>query len=65
MFLDLTMEKELTKDNGLKLLLKKHRKIFRIPENLDYYSEKDYQVAERKFLKYALVQGNPDFNVLD
>lgn len=57
MFLDLTMEKKLTKDDGLKLLLKKYRKIFRIPENLDYYSEKDYQMAERKFLKYALVQG--------
>lgn len=59
MFLDLTMEKELTKDDGLKLLLRKYRKIFRISENLDYYSEKDYQTAERKFLKYALVQGKP------
>lgn len=59
MFLDLTMEKELTKDDGLKLLLRKYRKIFRISENLDYYSEKDYQAAERKFLKYALVQGKP------
>lgn len=51
--------KKLTKDDGLKLLLKKYRKIFRIPENLDYYSEKNYQRAERKFLKYALVQGKP------
>jgi hypothetical protein len=59
MFLDLTMEKKLTKNDGLKLLLKKYRKIFRIPENLDYYSEKDYQGAERKFLKYALLQGKP------
>lgn len=49
------MEKEFTKNAGLKLLLKKYKKIFRIPENLNYYSEKDYQEAERMFLKYALV----------
>ena len=48
------MGKDLTKNAGFKLLLKKYRKVFRIPENLNYYSEKDYQEAERKFLKYAL-----------
>jgi hypothetical protein len=33
------------------------KELFRIPENLNYYSEDDYQVAERKFLKFTLLQG--------
>jgi len=40
---------------GIQLLLKKYRKIFRIPENIDFYSEEDYKLAEKKFLKYALL----------
>ncbi|MBU0986043.1 MAG: hypothetical protein KKH68_02225 [Proteobacteria bacterium] len=49
-----------TKGNvGIRLLLNKYRRKFRIPENLNYYSESDYQIAERKFLKYALAAGNP------
>ena len=41
-------------DSGIKLLLQKYRNIFQIPENLDHYSDEDYKIAERKFLKYAL-----------
>ncbi len=52
------MEKDYTKNAGLKLILKKYKKAFRIPENLNFYSEKDYREAERKFLKYALVRDN-------
>ena len=33
-----------------------YKNIFRIPENLNHYSEKDYRAAERKFLKQALEQ---------
>jgi hypothetical protein len=40
---------------GIQMLLEKYRKLFRIPENLNYYSEKDFQVAEKKFLKFALL----------
>jgi len=43
-------------DSGIKLLLQKYRNIFQISENLDHYSEADYKIAERKFLKYALGQ---------
>ncbi|MEE9450170.1 MAG: hypothetical protein V3V72_08975 [Ignavibacteriaceae bacterium] len=50
------MEKEYTKNAGLKLILKNNKKAFRIPENLNFYSEKDFREAERKFLKYALVR---------
>jgi len=39
---------------GIELLLRKYRKMFRIPENLDFYSEEDFKQAEKKFIKYAL-----------
>lgn len=51
------MQKEFTKNSGLKMLLKKYKKLFRIPENLYYYSEEDYQLAEKKFIKFALIEG--------
>ncbi len=52
-----TMKKEFKKNAGIKLMLKKYKKVFRVPENLNYYSNKDYQIAEKKFLKYALLTG--------
>jgi len=51
------MEKTSKKTTGIKLLIKKYQEIFRIPENLRYYSESDFQAAERKFLKWALAGG--------
>ena len=46
-----------SKNSGLELLVEKYRKEFQIPENLDFYSEKNYKIAERKYLKYALGMG--------
>lgn len=46
-----------SKNCGLKLLVEKYRKEFQIPENLKFYSEKNYKIAERKYLKYALGMG--------
>ncbi len=47
-----------TKSNsGIKKLTQKYRTIFRVPENLDYYTKEDFQSAERKFLKHALEDG--------
>ena len=46
-----------SKNCGLKLLVEKYRKEFQIPENLNFYSEKNYKIAERKYLKYALGMG--------
>ena len=48
------MEKQTRQDSGLLLLIKRYKEIFRISENLDHYSESDYQAAEKKYLKYAL-----------
>lgn len=50
------MDKTSRYKSGIQLLLKKYRKLFRTPENLDHYSETDFRRAERKFLKYALEQ---------
>jgi hypothetical protein len=51
------MQNKFTNNTGLKMLLKKYQKIFRIPENLNFYSEKDYRIAEKKFIKFALLEG--------
>lgn len=45
--------------HGIELLVEKCRKEFRRPENTDYYAEKDYKEAERKFIKFCL-NGNAD-----
>ena len=42
---------------GIKALVKKYRAMFEIPENLNHYSEADYRIAEKKFLKYAILEG--------
>jgi hypothetical protein len=43
--------------SGAKLLVKKYRETFRIPENINYYSKEDYQRAEKKYLKFCLTTG--------
>ena len=48
------MKEKSTNVSGIKRLLRKYRNIFQIPENLNHYSDEDYKIAERKFLKYAL-----------
>lgn len=52
------MGKKIQKEKGLQLLLTKYRKMFRIPENYNYYSSEDYKKAEKLFLKHML-KGNP------
>jgi hypothetical protein len=42
---------------GINLLLKECRKRFRIPENLDYYSDEDFREAEKKFIKLCFMGG--------
>ncbi len=40
--------------NGILTLVKQYQSIFRTRENLDHYSEEDYEIAERKFLIWCL-----------
>jgi len=42
-------------DKGIKLLIQKCRREFRQKENKDFYTEADYKAAERKFVKYCLL----------
>ena len=53
------MQKDLKGNTGIQLLVEKYRKQFRIPENLRYYAKKDFKIAERKFLKHALLERKP------
>ncbi|MDJ0829608.1 MAG: hypothetical protein QNI92_07145 [Desulfobacterales bacterium] len=52
------MQTQPTPKTGIKLLIEKYRDQFRIPENINYYSEKDLKIAERKYLKFILRQGD-------
>ena len=45
------------KQTGIEMMIEKYKEIFRIPENLKHYSESDFRMAERKFLKWALGGG--------
>lgn len=51
------MKENLRENIGIQLLLKKYRTLFQIPENLNYYSRTDFKIAEKKFLKFALMEG--------
>ena len=54
--LDPEMGNGMKANRGIKTLLEIYRSLFRIPENTNHYSEKDYRAAERKILKYALTK---------
>ncbi len=41
-------------ENGLAELARKYKKEFKIPENINYYSKKDYNSAKRKYVLYKL-----------
>ena len=43
------------KKSGKERLLAHHKKLFRTPENLNHYSPEDYELAERRFLKYFVL----------
>jgi hypothetical protein len=51
------VNKKPLKTTGAKLLVKKYRETFRIPENINYYSKEDYQRAEKKYLRFCLTTG--------
>jgi len=45
------------------LLLKKYRKIFETAEDMDHYSQRNYRIAEKKFLKYAVLERSIEISV--
>jgi len=46
--------KETAKNIGMTLLISRYKKEFETPENINYYSYKDFKQAERKYLKFLL-----------
>ncbi len=44
--------------SGMDRLVEKYRRQFRIPENLNYYSERDFHHAEREYLRFCLTRGS-------
>lgn len=42
---------------GIELLVERYKQRFRVPENLNHYSEEDFQEAEKKFVKYCIIYG--------
>ena len=45
------------RDHGLKDLIRRGKKQFRIPENTDYYSDQYYKLAEKKYIKLCVIGG--------
>ncbi|MGD8836769.1 MAG: hypothetical protein PVJ84_12845 [Desulfobacteraceae bacterium] len=43
------------KNEGIRRLVERGRQAFRISENLNHYSEKDYKSAEKKFIKICII----------
>ena len=56
------MEKYRNQNTVIQLLLDRYRTAFRIPENLEHYSDEDYKRAERRFIKYAIEYGRVEMD---
>ena len=48
-------------NQGIRLLVQKCRNEFRRPENIYYYTKKDFKEAEKRFVKFCLT-GNRNSN---
>jgi hypothetical protein len=44
-------------NEGLQKIIERGKMKFRITENLEYYSEKDFKAAEKKYLKLCVIGG--------
>ena len=51
------MYREKNESSGIQKLIQACKAAFRIPENIDYYSDEDYKIAERKFIKITCMEG--------
>ncbi len=45
------------KDLGLRRMIEKGRERFRLPENTQHYSAEHYKLAEKKFIKFCIIEG--------
>ena len=54
------MKNNSSKNAGIEKLCESYREVFRIPENLNHYSEEDFKKAEKEFVKYCLLRGRAE-----
>jgi len=52
-----TMKHSMNNAIGIQRIVNRYKTHFRVPENLNFYSREDLVAAERKFLKYAIING--------
>jgi hypothetical protein len=45
------------KEKGLRKMIRKGREKFQIPENTNHYSPEHYKLAEKKFIKWCILEG--------
>jgi len=45
------------KDDGLRRMIRQGRRLFHIAENIDHYSDDSYREAEKKFVKFCVLEG--------
>jgi hypothetical protein len=54
------MKDSINNTAGIQRIIERYKTRFRVPENLNFYSREDLIAAERKFLKYAIINGGFD-----
>lgn len=53
-----TMDKAMPKkDDPLRRKIRQGQRKFRIPENTNHYSAENYKAAEKKFVKFCVLEG--------
>jgi hypothetical protein len=45
------------KNAGLRKIIRQGKQMFSIPENTDHYSAENYRLAEKKFIKWCVLEG--------
>jgi hypothetical protein len=63
--IEIDMNGVMITESGIKKLVESYKKAFRIPENLNFYSNEDFRKAERKFVKIAIRLRTDDFSRAD
>ena len=51
------MKQNAARNVGIQEFCKQYQNAFRIPENLNHYSDKDFRNAERCFLRHIIING--------
>ena len=53
-----TKDSAQSQNQGIDRIVDRYRQQFRVPENLDHYSDNDFHDAERQYLRFCLDTGS-------